>query len=535
MSSHKNVLPWLALAAWAGIMETGTVQAEDIAPEAASTSIEDRLDAIEHENAVLRQRLDDALSQAAAGYVTTPRDLVSASHIAAQPPPPCDTPVCDGFLSEGAANGSDKEDPLEMFARWNNGLELQTKDKKFRVHVGGRWQVDAIFIQDDPEALFGVGGTGDADSVNFRRARLRVDGTMYEFIDWAMEYDFVNSNNVNPGTPVNEANLIDTTGITDLWIQFKTGTILGNIKIGSLKEPLGFEHLTSSRYLDFLERSYNQDAFYGGFNNGFSPGILFQDTYDDEYGTWTTSFAKNTLNNAGNIFGYGFGDGEYAWSSRMTYLPYFEDEGAKLFHLGISGSLRDPNNASLRFRARGALRNAPNGAPLPVLVDTGNFAVEGRHDLLGAEAVFQYESLLLQAEYMGSFAHDASFAAAPLGTVFSQGWYVEALYFLTGEHRHYERATGVFGRVVPHENFSISGGGLGGWQVGGRYSQLDLRDAGLDGGIVQDVTLGLNWFMNPNLKLQANYVYTVRDPAAAVNQFGREGFHGFGMRIAHDF
>ncbi len=38
---------------------------------------------------------------------------------------------------------------------------------------------------------------------------------------------------------------------------------LGNIRVGNQKEPVGFERLVSSRFLPFMERSYNQDVFYG--------------------------------------------------------------------------------------------------------------------------------------------------------------------------------------------------------------------------------------------------------------------------------
>jgi phosphate-selective porin OprO/OprP len=91
---------------------------------------------------------------------------------------------------------------------------------------------------------------------------------------------------------------------------------------------------------------------------------------------------------------------------------------------------------------------------------------------------------------------------------------------------------------VPYDNAYLTMGrhglchGKGAWQVGIRYAQLDLSDEGIDGGIVQDVTLGLNWFLNPNMKVQWNYVYMDRDAPYG----GPDGqTHGFGMRVAHDY
>ena len=65
-----------------------------------------------------------------------------------------------------------------------------------------------------------------------------------------------------------------------------------------------------------------------------------------------------------------------------------------------------------------------------------------------------------------------------------------------------------------------------------RYSTVNLSDSGLDGGQVDDVTLGLNWFLNPNMKVQTNYVYTTRDTQAGI---GGGNYSGVGMRLAWDF
>lgn len=412
------------------------------------------------------------------------------------------------------------DDPLSMSAKWNNGFEATSKDKRFKFHVGGRVQLDGVFLQNDPAFYAGTGPFADQDSVCFRRARLRADGTMYETIDWCAEFDFVNSVNVDPALPATEGTIDHVTAPTDLWVTFREVPVAGNIRVGNVKEPIGMEHLHSSRYLDFMERSFNQDAFYGPSNNGFSPGVLAFDNWADEHGTWSTGFFKNTT----NPFAYGIGEGEYAWTSRMTYLPWYEEEGRYLAHVGISGSIRDPNNGTQRYRARGSLRNGPGGVN-PLLANTGNFASE-ETDILNFESAVQLDSLLMEAEYC--VAQDQN---TPFGDTTVYGYYVQALYFLTEEHREYEKKQGVFGRVVPHRNFGECGS-LGAWQVGARYSKLDLVDAGMDGGTLEDVTLGLNWFLNPNLKIQNNYIYTVRDAQAGP---GGGDSYGFGTRLAWDF
>ncbi|MEI6541697.1 MAG: porin, partial [Planctomycetota bacterium] len=221
-------------------------------------------------------------------------------------------------------------------------------------------------------------------------------------------------------------------------------------------------------------------------------------------------------------------------------LPWYEDEGKYLMHLGVAGSMRNPNDGKARYRTRASLRNGP-GALNPVLANTGAFTTS-EVDFGGLEWVLQLDSLLIQTEYTCAWNKNSvgNNISAPngtqLGTVFFHGWYAEALYFLTGEHRDYEKKTGAFGRVIPHDNLG-SKCGCGAWQVGARYSTSNLQNSGMDGGRVDDVTLGLNWFLNPNMKIQSNYVYTALDNRGTPSGGNISGgdYSGFGMRLAWDF
>ena len=90
------------------------------------------------------------------------------------------------------------------------------------------------------------------------------------------------------------------------------------------------------------------------------------------------------------------------------------------------------------------------------------------------------------------------------------GAYVQASYFLTGEHRPYKTSNGTFDKVKPLKNYGKEGG-PGAWELAARYSYLNLNDAGVDGGRLRDLTLGLNWYLNPNLRIMWNYIFA--DPS----------------------
>ena len=117
------------------------------------------------------------------------------------------------------------------------------------------------------------------------------------------------------------------------------------------------------------------------------------------------------------------------------------------------------------------------------------------------------------------------------GTLFFHGGYGQVLYFLTGEHQEYDKREGVFGRVVPRNNLRLKGAGGGAWQAGLRFGYLDLNDKAVRGGQVYDWTLGLNWFLNPNMKVQLNYILERRDQPGVTPQW----INGVGVRGAYDF
>jgi phosphate-selective porin OprO/OprP len=171
-------------------------------------------------------------------------------------------------------------------------------------------------------------------------------------------------------------------------------------------------------------------------------------------------------------------------------------------------------------------------------------------DLAGDEVQFVNGELAavhgpwtFQSEYLVSNLNDAApivnnVVQPSVGNDVYHGGYAQVFVFLTGEHDNYNKTTGVFDRVIPNRNFYFRhycvGSGPGAWQMGLRYNFLDLNDNTLDGGILHNVTYGLNWFLNPNLKFQFNYFATHRD-AALAGDLGDGWIHGFGTRMAYDF
>jgi phosphate-selective porin OprO/OprP len=431
----------------------------------------------------------------------------------------------------------DKTCPAEVVfkATWKDGLIFESSDKKFTFVVGGRTQIDVVSLVAPDAVQFGPGGVGRTDDgIGFRRARFDIMATLYETIEFYCQYDFENTFVVDRVGGV--ARAANTPVPTDLWVTFTKVPYVGNIRVGNHKPPISFEHLTSSRYLNFLERSLGFDAFIGGLNNGFEPGISAFDNFCNERGTWAIGlFRRNNT-----IFGWNTGDGEGELTGRLTYLPFYECEGRYLVHVGVGASHIDPDDDTVRFRARPPLGNGP--AALHTTMMDAIMTATNQQTLV-PEFVVVWGPWTFQSEYMANWANGALPVNNPgqfnPKTVFVQSAYMELLYFLTGEHREYSKKSAAFGRVTPRryakwgrDQCGCLDCGPGAWQLAARYQFIDFKNSPVNGGLVHDLTLGVNWFLNPNMKIQWNYTMSHRD----MNVDGSDGIiHGFGARLAWDF
>jgi len=456
---------------------------------------------------------------------------------AVAPAPPAADP-------DGSVVGS----ALGMAARWDHGLWFETPDRAFRVHPYGWFHWDVVGTSAPDRVEFGPGGMGPfVSAVNMRRARLGAEGTFWEVVGFNLLFDFVNSADADllATTPPEPGRVVNTIVPVVAWLQLSQLPLLGSARGGIIRPPFGIEYAQSSRFQEFMERSYPYDAFFENGNGTFYPGFLATNTFADQRATWAAALYWNSR----NIFGGNVGDGEWAQMARLTWLPYTTDDGRDLLHLGASAASGDLDDDIARWRARPLLRNG--NAVLFNTVAIGR--VRGDHEwLANAEAALNRGPFSLQGEATAGWitgvtrVTDSYSARFPLQrnlpvsrrTYFGQGAYVQALYFLTGETRPYVRSQGVFGRVIPYRNFfSVWGeeglcSGPGAWQVGVRYSWLDLTDAGILGGELHDITLALNWYLNPNAKIQWDYSYGTRTaPTAPTNG----DFQAVGMRLAFDF
>jgi len=374
--------------------------------------------------------------------------------------------------------------PTDFRAYWKEGLNFDSQDGSFKLKIGGRLHTDWFWSSEDNAIKSNVGEQEDGTEV--RRARIYFSGLIYDNVEYKLQLDFAGAE-----VAFKDAYL----GITDF--------PLGKLRMGQFYEPFGLETMTSSNYVTFIERSLTT-ALAPERQTGF---MLYNTYYDDRvYGA--VGVFRETDDEGENV-----DDGGYNITGRIATLPIYENKGESLLQVGAAYSIRNPDD-TLRIRQR------PEAHLANYFVDTGTLTSDGEN-LLGLESAWVNGPLSLQAEYILA---DADRIGSPDASF--NGYYVQGSYFLTGEHRNYNTKEAIFGRVKPNKNYSY-GGGPGAWEVKARYSGLDLSDSDITGGELNNITAGLNWYLNPNTRIMWDYVHADKDDVGQADMLM--------MRLQFDF
>jgi phosphate-selective porin OprO/OprP len=396
-----------------------------------------------------------------------------------------------GFSEEEAATSGES---ARLF--WLFGPRLDALRGDLSLVVGGRLHADAadFSMGDEIVDAFGEPNPG----VELRRAFVELGGVyrQMEFNFWVnFAQDFqIFTGDVLVNSDPDFRNVF--VGLFDL-------PVVGGVRAGYFKEPFGLEEITSSNDITFMERSLT-DAFIERRNLG----VMVHERFTSERRITTAfGFFQDANNDLEVADGYGV-------TGRVTGLPWYEDEGRRLLHLGAAATFRHPSDDQLRFLSR------PESAQAQIMGDTGTFDAD-RDFRYGLEAAIVYHSWSLQSEFIGATARRVTGEGDPSFTSF----YVMASHVLTGEHRSYRKQVGAFGSVHPDRQFPA--GGMGAWELTGRYSYLDLDSREIRGGVLQDWTAGVNWYLNDQMRMMFNYI------AARPEGFDVE--HIFQMRFQLSF
>jgi phosphate-selective porin OprO/OprP len=379
------------------------------------------------------------------------------------------------------ANAQETNETPKWKSFWSKGYQITSSDGNFKMKFGGRIMLDILSIH--PDSYYDTIVTFNK-GVEFRRLRFFNQGLIYNKISYKLQFDFA----------------LGKVVVKDAYLNFSKIPVIGNIRVGHFKEPVGLELLTSSKYITFMERA---------LTNPLTPerntGIMVFNQIIKSRMTWALGyFLPTDINGVGNYAG-----NKYHLTGRISALPIYITEGRfTALHLGLSLTHQDQGNEKYKLTTRPETHLSPK----LVLAEIDMAKTVNQY---GLEAAFVTGPFSIQGEYISANAQTSIESNLQNSSYNFMAYYAYASWFITGEHRNYKTSAGAFDRVSPKKN--LGGDGAGAFEVGLRFSNIDLDDTDIQGGTMHTITVGLNWYVNPVTRCMFNYVHAKVKDKGTIN------------------
>ncbi|QDA57060.1 OprO/OprP family phosphate-selective porin [Thermomonas aquatica] len=361
----------------------------------------------------------------------------------------------------------------------DKGLSVKSAAGDFEVKLRGLVQADARHFGGDTSAA-------QTDTFLFRRIRPTLEGSFGKLVGFRLTPEFAG----------------DSATIVDAYVDLKFDP-RATVRIGKLKGPIGLERLQSGGATAFIER---------GFPTELAPNRDLGVQLQGELAGGGLSYAAGVFNGApdGRDAATTNPDGDFELAARVFAEPWKNSANALSgLGFGIAASHGDKhgsgNNFLPRYRTPGQVQFFNYRST--VLAD-------GEHLRVSPQAYYYGGRLGLLGEYISS-RQEVRAANGTRADLENTAWQVTAGYVLTGEDASYR------GVLKPSNAFTLGGEGWGAFEVVGRYGRLDIdhdafplfADPNVASSAARSWGIGLNWYLNANVKLVANYARTAFDAA----------------------
>ncbi len=380
------------------------------------------------------------------------------------------------------------QDKKSFNTYWNNGLRVESSDGDFKIKMGGRIQYDIMFINQDDSLNAHFEAENGSE---FRRARLYTSGTLFGNIKFKFQVDFA------PAKVV----------IKDAYITITKIPVVGNFQAGNFKQPFGLEMLTSSKYITQMERPLANQ-----FDHDRDLGFMLFNHHLEKRLAWFAGYFLPS-NGLGKYQG-----GQYQITSRISALPLYKAENEyRVLNLDIAYSYHYNFNREISYKVRPEAHLAPKY--LNLNIDAVNNVHEGN---IGLALVIG--PVAFQTEYTFAIVNPALASSLMKEQYYLNAYFGTVSWFITGEHKNFSKSKTAFDIIKPKNNFGK--GGAGAFEVSLRYSSIDFNDSDVQGGRLDDITVGLNWYLNPAVRYSINYIN------AKVKNLGRANIFQMRFQIA---
>ena len=332
-----------------------------------------------------------------------------------------------------------------------------------------------FWLSQDDNSETQVGDLSDYEGGEIRVLRFGAVGTLNFKRPWGYTF-FAGANTFDKGFDVDTT---DEFALYDYRLDIPLPAAL-TLSVGKQKEPISMERLMGLAYQPMQERSAVADTLLPARNHG----VVLSGTAG-AWSTWAVGAFNNWIDSDES-----FSDTSDQFVGRVTWVPAVSEDESNLLHLGLG--LRH-SDAKQPFRA--ATEPEFNNAPL--FVDTDSLSADNLMTY-NLEAYWRKGPYLLGFEYLGTDVESAE-----LGDPFFNGFHITGSWTLTGETRAYRKRSGTFDPIPVSR--PVNQGGWGIVEVTSRYSYLDLTDGTVDGGEMDILSFGVNWWLTRSTQLGVNY------------------------------
>jgi phosphate-selective porin OprO/OprP len=344
-----------------------------------------------------------------------------------------------------------------------------------------------FWLSQDAESEEQVGELEDFEGGKIRGLRVGVVGTLNFKRRWQYVV-FVATNTFDKGFDVRTT---DEFQLFDYRLDIPLPADL-TLSVGKQRQAMSMERLTGLTFLPMQERTAANDAFLPARTHGFILSGAGGDWF-----TWAVGGFNDWIDSDES-----FSDTTSEFTGRVTWVPAVSQDESNLLHLGLGLRYSDAKQP-LRFGSRPEFNNAPRYA------DTDEISADDAMTY-NLEAYWRKGPYLVGFEYLGV---DVDSAAS--GDPFFSGYSLTGSWALTGEMRAYRKRSGLFDPLPVSK--SVTQGGWGALETAFRYSSLDLTEGTVDGGDLEILSLGINWWLARRAQFSVDYRYI------SLDRFGIQG------------
>jgi phosphate-selective porin OprO and OprP len=357
------------------------------------------------------------------------------------------------------------------------GLSVTSPDKQFTLKIHGIIQADGQFYSNGDDKTAPGGVTSSTFLLN--RVRPIVEGTVFNSYDYHIEPDF------GLGKAV----------LQDGWLNAHPYQE-AQLMIGKFKAPFGIERLQTDSNLLFIQRGLTTNLISNRDLGVESHGDLF-----DSALTYQLAMLNGVPNNTASVDTDNNDAKDFV--GRLFALPFKDSSIALAKGLGVGfagtyGDERGPSTVS---------KYLTSGQSTWFSYASGVSAAGTRYRY-SPQGYYYIGPLGLLADYVDD-TQKLSLKTKE-DTIANHAWQVQGGFMLTGEDESY------YG-VKPFRNFNPAEGGWGAWEAKARVGGLGVDDDAFKDKFASDTTSaetateyggGFNWYLNSNVKLDFEYLWT---------------------------